>query len=474
MIPLRRLVPLVLACAFIVGCGTDRIDPVMPDEGTAGPKDHGISWLYDGSTIPEIHIGVSLKEWNSLLQAYDRDPATKLHIHCDVSVVKFRDTATVTDASLRLRGNTSRRRPEGGGGSLHSSKGTDWHHCHYEINFHKWHKDADHKVHGAEKVILKWYKDDPSYVRENFCYDLFRRAGVWTAANAAYARLFIKVEGDAKETCLGVYDMVEPVAADFLKVRKAEGQFGNADGFLWRCRSGARLGASAASIGPDLDDGKEYVYELKTRTGEFEIAKAQLQDFLSNSNNLGNQSFKAWLSSHCDVPLLLRTYAVNVAVGMWDDYWNNCNNYYIYFNSTDTKDYGFFFIPYDYDNTLGTTLDCGVQTDAASQDPFNWGDSRRNPLIWKILQDVEWRAFYADCLLDLVSEGGLMSPEAAGDRIRSWQNKIRYFVPNDTHEDEKIEDLPAPWSNHREYRLLEEGPHNYFTAKRNSILKYCK
>ena len=66
-----------------------------------------------------------------------------------------------------------------------------------------------------------------------------------------------------------------------------------------------------------------------------------------------------------DVPLLLKTYAVNVAVGMWDDYWNNSNNYYFYFNPKGQ----FFFIPYDYDNTLGTSMDCGVIQDSGRKDP---------------------------------------------------------------------------------------------------------
>ncbi len=77
------------------------------------------------------------------------------------------------------------------------------------------------------------------------------------------------------------------------------------------------------------------------------------------------RDFHDWIAQVCDVELLLRTYAVNVAVGMWDDYWNNTNNFYIYFNSDDPDRYEFFFIPYDYDNTLGTSSSCGVQDDSA-------------------------------------------------------------------------------------------------------------
>jgi spore coat protein CotH len=74
-----------------------------------------------------------------------------------------------------------------------------------------------------------------------------------------------------------------------------------------------------------------------------------------------------------DVNLFLKTYAVNVTVGMWDDYWSNSNNYYFYFDAAGK----FYFIPYDYDNTLGTSL---LMTDSGIQDPLNWG--KMQTILW--------------------------------------------------------------------------------------------
>ena len=37
----------------------------------------------------------------------------------------------------------------------------------------------------------------------------------------------------------------------------------------------------------------------------------------------------------------------------------------------------------------------------------------------------------------------------------------------------KIEDRPASWGNHGEYRLLEEN-NNFFKVKAETINKYCK
>ena len=267
--------------------------------------------------------------------------------------------------------------------------------------------------------------------------------------------------------------MIEPIDDDFLKERKSK--FSSTKGNLWKCRYGATLNDTGADIGADLDDGVEHTYELKTNTDDLAGAKAQLLDFITNLRSKSGDDLKNWIGSHCDVPLLLKTYAVNVACGMWDDYWNNCNNYYIYFDSTDKSSYKFYFLPYDYDNTLGTSTQCGAQNDAGRQDPLNWGDSSKNPLIYKILQISEFRELYKQELLELcASSKRLFYYDASMERIRNWHKLISEYIDNDTGEDCQLEDKPASWGNHGEYRLLEMGGNNYFQVKTSSINKYCK
>ena len=168
--------------------------------------------------------------------------------------------------------------------------------------------------------------------------------------------------------------------------------------------------------------------------------------------------------------LLLKTYAVNVVVGMWDDHWNNANNFYVYFNSTDKFNYQFFFIPYDYDNTLGTSLDCGAQSDAGRQDPYNWGDN--GLLMERLMRFEEFREIYKNALMELVApENNLFYVDASIARIEAWQAKIQSYISNDTGEDMSLEDIPASWGNHHEYRLLERGANNFFEVKTQSILQ---
>ena len=477
MRPLRFRLLAVIACCLCALSSCKPSEPETPPE----PEDralkdkYGITYIYEGGGIPEVHVCVPIDQWNSLLKAYDANAHTKTSVKCDVRFVKDGETTEITEAGIRLKGNTSRRRPEGSAGRMHSTSGkTDWHHCHYQINFKKFVDDDAHKLHGAGKIALKWFKDDAAYVRELYCYDLFRRAGVWTAINDVYCRLYIKIEGDASETYLGVYELMEPIDKTYLKVRGGEDKFGGSGGNLWKCSSGANLNTVNADFGPDLDTDDEYVYELKTNTKSFDAATEQLKDFITKLNSLKGDVFRLWFSDICDVELLLRTYAVNVAVGMWDDYWNNGNNYYLYFSSTDPQSYKVWFIPYDYDNTLGTTLNCGVQDDAVRHDPYNWG-LKNNRLISRLLEYKDYRDIYTRALLELADGSkGLLSASHSMSRIKVWQSSISSFVANDTGEDCVIADRPAPWGNHGEYRLLSGGANNYFNAKIESITQYCK
>lgn len=447
-------------------------DPTNPDYPNTGWAAGELDWVFDMNVVPEIHIEVSLEEWNNLLKEYDRDSNTNAYVHCDVEFTSKGEVHNFVDAGLRLRGNTSRRRPEGNGGEMHRTNDTDWRHCHFMINLRKYQKDDEHELHNVRKIHLKWFKDDRAYCREIYCYDLFRRFGIWTAAYSSYCRLWIHVEGDDKPAYYGVYEMIEAIDDKYVKKRKE--LFGDHKHNLWKCRWGASLNYDdihGASIHYDDDSGSNYTYELKSNIENFNAAREQLVEFTRKVTKLTGQEFHDWIASVCDVRLLLRTYAVNVVVGMWDDYWNNTNNYYIYFNSSDKENYQFFFIPFDYDNTLGTSSNCGVQSDAGRHDPLNWGDTRKAPLIGKILQYSDYRAIYVEALNELCDpKNNLFYYQASIARINGWHSMIRDYVVNDTEEDCEIKDRPAGWGNIYDYRILDASSSmNFFKVKAESI-----
>ena len=434
------------------------------------PVKEGYDYVWDNNVdiIPEVHISVSRIQWNRLLTLYDNNPFTKQYVVATATFVKDGETTVIDSVGLRLKGNTSRRRPEGWSGQMHERDNTDWHHVHFGINLRKYVDDNAHTIQGVRKLHLKWFKDDPMYVREKFCYDLFKRAGVWTAIRDNYCRLWVHVEGDSQEAYYGVYEMLEPIDKRYLKDRKS--RFGASDGYLWKCRNAAAgLNNPNGDFWYDDDSDDRHAYTLETQTEEFDSARVQLVDFMNKLCNLSDSEFYTWIQQTTDIDLLLKTYAVNVAVGMWDDYWNNANNFYIYFNARGTSGYKFYFIPYDSDNTLGTSIHCGVQTDAGRQDPLHWGNDN-NPLIARILKFNDFKAKYIAYLKELVdAKNALMDRRSAQARIRGWQARIEQYIDNDTGEDTVIEDQPASWSNHSEYNLLKNNGDNFFTVKAASI-----
>lgn len=488
--------PMILAAVLITGCQKDPIietevvyetrqihvdnpeDQVLSpfvapgfEEGHANPVvTDGAAYLFDNGTagIPSVYIKVSAEQWNKLLLAYDKNNRTNETVHADMSFVKGEEATVVRDVALSIKGNTSRRRPEGSSGSLHQSENPNWHHAHFGLSLNKY--VEGNAIGGVRKLVLKWFKDDGNYVREMYSYDLFRRFGVWTGPEDVYAKVYIQVGKDLEPAYFGIYQMYEPYDQAYLDRRTD--RFGAADGNLWECRYGGKLTPETLPGIKHIDEAGA-LYELNVTTGGFDKAKAQFTDFITNLNALEGSQFHDWIGSHMDVDLLLKTYAVNVGVGMWDDYWNNAgNNTFLYFNSQSATDYHVYLLPHDYDNTLGTTSAVGAQTDAVTHNPYEWGptDVTQSPLVNKILAFDDYRAIYTKYLLELASEGGLLTYESSMQRIGKWQEMVAVYIANDTGEDMKLIDVPASWGNHPEYRVVEDGEKNFFRVKTASLL----
>ena len=111
-----------------------------------------------------------------------------------------------------------------------------------------------------------------------------------------------------------------------------------------------------------------------------------------------------------------------------------------------------------------------MQSDAGRQDPLHWGQDG-NPLIRRLLEYDDFKAKYLSYQRELVDpESDLMHYLDAKDRIEAWHEMIAPHVSNDTGEDMEIQDLPAWWGNHSEYRLLDPNPDvNFFRVKAAAI-----
>ena len=457
----------------------DVIEPVPYPTRT-----ENLDFIFGTDAVAEITLTIDRSEWDTLLKNYDTNDKNEDCIHADFNMTKGDYTWQAEDIGMRLRGNTSRIRPQ---------QGDKYYQAHFKIDFEEWIEDdtiEEGKLAGCMKgIILKRFKDDPTYVREVFGYNFFRKNGIWTAPRAGYTRLFINIiEEDGKPTELdyGVYAMIEEINKQFLKERseitpQIGTKFNGNKGNLWKCCWQSSYGASMAtdfdayrSFGVEeifLDESKSmrYDYDLKTNKDDLISARNEFIDFIYELNKLSTaEEIKAFYKKRMDVDLFLKTYACNVLLGMDDDYWNNMNNYYFYFD----KKGKCYFIPYDYDNILGTNC----FDDTATRNPLEWGRvSVKAPLIEKLLSVPEYKQMYIDYLLELSEESSFI--DGSKTEIQRLQAMVEDYVYSSdltyTNTSSSIEDNTASWcTNYGKYKLLSDDDTNYFKTKANTVKDY--
>ena len=450
-------------------------------------RTQNLDLIFGTDAVAEITLTIDRSEWNTLLENYDTNPKNEDCIHADFKMTKGEYTWQAEDIGMRLRGNTSRIRPQ---------QGDNYYQTHFKIDFEEWIEDdtiEEGKLAGCMKgIILKRFKDDPTYVREVFGYNFFRNNGIWTAPRAGYTRLFINIveeNGETTELNYGVYAMIEEINKQFLKERSENTpeigtKFNGNKGNLWKCCWQSSDGPSMAtdfdayrSFGVEeifLDETKSmrYDYDLKTNKDDLISARDEFIDFIYALNDLSTvEEIKAFYEKKMDVDLFLKTYACNVLLGMDDDYWNNKNNYYFYFD----KKGKCYFIPYDYDNILGTNC----FDDTATENPIEWGrDGVKAPLIEKLLSVPEYKQMYVDYLLELREDSSFVTGSQA--EIQRLQALVKDYVYSKdltySNTYSSISDDAAPWcSNYGKYKLLSgDEQTNYFMAKAKSIADYTK
>ena len=467
--------------------------------------------IFDPDELGKIILVFDRSEWNKHLDYCD------LELHHEENVVakgfyfaKDNKEWFFKDIGFRIRGNTSRIRPQDFIGKYVPA--------HFALDFEEWltkEDDADKKekkLAGAAKgLILKRFKDDPTYSREIYGYNMFRQNGIWIAPRAAYTRLIIQIQeadGSYETINYGVYAMIEEVKKQFLKERTTPESGGNLTsnkGNLWKLSWPSDFkNIDANSIGEEsskkITDTNGNVTGIKVQSfpydfksgGLFEEAKTQLIDFINELNALPNckdgnndeadiATIKDFYTNKMDGDLFLRTYAVNVILGMWDDYWMNSNNFYFYFDESGKA----YFIPFDYDNILGVN---GLNTDIAKHSPIAWGnlDDGNRPLIQKILQVPEYMQAYKVYLDEFSNEESYFDDDKSIERIKKWQEMIKPYIYgrklNYTFEQKnkyfckvykEIADFPADWgSPYKKYTLYTPGDMNYFTVRQNTIKQH--
>lgn len=469
--------------------------------------------IFNPDELGEMVLVIDRSEWNKHLEYCDID------IGHEESVIakgfyfaKDSKQWFFKDVGFRIRGNTSRRKPQDSAGNYIQS--------HFAIDFEEWLTDEDKAANLDKKlaksmrgVMLKRFKDDATYSREVYGYNLFRKNKIWVAPRASYTTLKIQIvddldldkDGDIKEfetVNYGVYGMIEEIKKRFLAERTEKqggGNFVGNNGNLWKCTwKGCKpnfVKNEANSIGEEKvepvkdENGKVVQFKKETFTYDYKgdktlaEGKTQLLAFMEELNNLPTcnesssasdiQKVKEFFTNKMDGDLFLRTYAINVILGMNDDYWVNNNNFYFYFDE-DGKAY---FIPYDYDNILGVS--CVSNFDVGTKNPMEWGSltDEQHPLIQKILNVPEYMDLYKS-YLDLYSnEQSYFDDDKSIAQITNWQSMIQNYInsPDLKYEDttSSFEDKVADWSiTFVDYKIYTPSSLNYFTVRQKAIKAY--
>lgn len=449
-------------------------------------------FIFNIDSVGVTTITIRRSEWNKMLSYFDYFHKNENSVMAEsYEYKKNGKTWKLNQVGLRLRGNTSRFRPQGKDypkdelGNI--KRNSEWSQPYYEYaakcsdnDYRQSHFKVDFEPADTKRKMSECIKgvglkrSDSLFSREIFCYNMFHQYGIWTAPNACQTKVYINIiedvdeSGNAKENIskckvtqidYGVYEMFEEVNAQSLQGRmkkdsnnKAENAWFNGDGDLWKCAEGDLYAKNitAKSFGCEdiriLNTEKSksqwkyvwnsYPYDLKTNKSDLKAAAQRFQVFINELNNLSNisastakgiQARKEFYEKWFDVDFFIKTYAVNILLGMDDDYWGNRNNYYLYFDNGKEGSGKCYFIPFDYDNSLGNS----INGDKTYSDPFKWGNGENRPLIDRLLEVPEYKEKFKETLLE-VSSQDKKSPWNKDNCIKWWKKmhtQVAPFVP---------------------------------------------
>ena len=260
---------------------------------------------------------------------------------------------TLQNVGFRLRGNTSR----------YAQKKS------FKISFNEY--VTGRKYQGVKKINLNGQHNDPTMIREKLYYDTWKKCGM-AERRASFVKVFIN------QVYYGLYTNLEEFDKDWL-----ERVYGEKSGNLYKCTYPADLvyhgtsqqyykGIESASA----TGGRAY----DLQTNETEDDYSDLVQLISQLDQPADTSFERQISQLINVDKFLKTFALDVATGNWDDYMYNKNNYFLYHRKDSGK---FEFISYDTDNTFGVDW---VNRDWATRNCLDWyTHSEPRPLAVKLL-----------------------------------------------------------------------------------------
>jgi spore coat protein CotH len=271
----------------------------------------------------------------------------------------------------------------------------------FTLSFDKFAKGQD--FHGLDKISLNNSLQDPSYLSEKVCREIFIAAGV-PAPRATHARL----EFNGRD--LGVYVLVEGWGKQFLKR-----YFKNTKGNLY-------------------DGGfvKEITDNLDVNSGDNPKDHSDLQRLAEAAQELDRVKRMARLDQVLDMDRFITMIALEVMMSHWDGYAMNKNNFRLFHDAERDK---MVFMPHGLDQMFGV-----MRTDPNGPImPHFEGLVAR-----AVIQTSEGRRRYMQKMSELMTN--VFKVEAITNRVRTIAAQVRPAFaersqPSAQHFDREVESL---------------------------------
>ena len=471
-----------------------------------------LDFIFNNKSLGKTTITIKRSEWNKLCDNYRFFYKNENYVFAErYEYEKDGECWSIPNVGFRQRGNTSRFCPQGvDNGRLQGQMNADWsedyytyaeqpnndyRQVHFKVDFEEFLEgDEEMKMADCLKgVALK--RMDHSWGREIFCYDLFRRYGIWTAPRASHTRLIIKFIEDESDNSIttvdyGVYEMFEEVNKQSLKARaEDEGEtasnlWANNKGNLWKCSNDLttnrmhETGVEDIVINFDENGNRVnwkwegYSLDLKTNKDELASAETELHGFIMDLNALPTDTsdesiatIKAFYEKWFDMDFFLKTYAINILCGMDDDYWGNANNFYLYFDTGKKGTGKLYFIPFDYDNTLG----CSIHEGGFNQDPLKWGRGQNRPLMDRMLLVPEFKQKFIELLKEVSAEDSYWNFERCSQQFLAWKAMLEPYAASPDLHDKISQKYWGDYTWQPGGYSLTNYSNNIFDATRNAI-----
>jgi len=420
--------------------------------------------FFEHGKLPQIDITITQEQWDALISDLNTNIKSKTSFKANANITTASGSTVIEEIGFRVRGNTTRKIPE---------INNEYRVAHFKLSFNETFdlpEDSvaylardERRFANLRALNLKspTLTNDSPHMRELFAYDLFNQVGV-NAPMTNLTRLIIHIGNETID--YGVYTAIEPIDKAFLRKRYGDDDNeGNLYKCLWQEGGPATLQPfdyeDEFILGLEVDGQYKPSYDLKTNKNTED--HSNFIDFVEQIDNLSGTAFKTYIDENFEIDKLLRLLAMNILIGMPDDYWAMGNNYYLYFNNNGKIE----MYPFDYDHTFGQ----GWQPiETAQADIFDWwngvrdftGNTTPRPLITKIFAIDEYRNQYQEYLREFSNaQNGVFNYNA----FQSKYEQVRALIDPDNNNltDGDVSNLSRS--------ISIDGIDNYFQLKSASI-----